>query len=90
MGEVLQKRRQSWAWTPSCITEQLMWNPVGHRPATADREGIAVSVGTVITHYFGIESVAEADTFSGLGADSLDCVEIMMALEERFGIEIGE
>uniref|UniRef100_A0A0A0K6W2 Acyl carrier protein n=1 Tax=Cucumis sativus TaxID=3659 RepID=A0A0A0K6W2_CUCSA len=28
--------------------------------------------------------------FSDLGADSLDTVEIMMALEERFGVSIGE
>ena len=27
-------------------------------------------------------------TFEGLGADSLDIVEIVMALEEEFGIEI--
>ncbi|XP_023514490.1 acyl carrier protein 1, chloroplastic-like [Cucurbita pepo subsp. pepo] len=28
--------------------------------------------------------------FSELGADSLDTVEIMMALEEKFGVSIGE
>ncbi|KAA0059374.1 acyl carrier protein 1 [Cucumis melo var. makuwa] len=28
--------------------------------------------------------------FSDLGADSLDTVEIMMALEEKFGVSIGE
>ncbi|KAD4889424.1 hypothetical protein E3N88_21497 [Mikania micrantha] len=35
-------------------------------------------------------SVAPATKFGDLGADSLDTVEIMMALEEKFGVSIGE
>ncbi|XP_071710077.1 uncharacterized protein [Rutidosis leptorrhynchoides] len=35
-------------------------------------------------------TVAPATKFSDLGADSLDTVEIMMALEETFGVSIGE
>ncbi|KAI3426654.1 Acyl carrier protein [Psidium guajava] len=37
------------------------------------------------------ESTVAPDTkFADLGADSLDTVEIMMALEEKFGVSIGE
>ncbi|PWA78022.1 Acyl carrier protein (ACP) [Artemisia annua] len=35
-------------------------------------------------------TVAPATKFADLGADSLDTVEIMMALEETFGVSIGE
>ncbi|KAI3759802.1 hypothetical protein L6452_07871 [Arctium lappa] len=35
-------------------------------------------------------TVAPATKFTDLGADSLDTVEIMMALEEKFGVSIGE
>ncbi|WVY95362.1 hypothetical protein V8G54_034450 [Vigna mungo] len=36
------------------------------------------------------ETVTAASTFQKLGADSLDTVEIVMALEEEFGISIEE
>ncbi|EXC01334.1 Acyl carrier protein 1 [Morus notabilis] len=35
-------------------------------------------------------SVTPSTKFAELGADSLDTVEIMMALEEKFGVSIGE
>ncbi|XP_027337340.1 uncharacterized protein LOC113851051 [Abrus precatorius] len=35
-------------------------------------------------------TVTPQTKFSDLGADSLDIVEIMMALEEKFGISIGD
>jgi len=34
--------------------------------------------------------VSQASTFSDLGADSLDMVQIMMKFEEQFGIEIND
>ncbi|GLJ22961.1 hypothetical protein SUGI_0433190 [Cryptomeria japonica] len=37
-----------------------------------------------------VETVQPATKFADLGADSLDTVEIMMALEEKFEISIGE
>ena len=36
------------------------------------------------------QSVAQAQTLAQLGADSLDLVEIIMKLEEQFGIEIND
>nr|YP_010197615.1 acyl carrier protein [Gracilaria flabelliformis subsp. simplex]UAD86031.1 acyl carrier protein [Gracilaria flabelliformis subsp. simplex] len=37
-----------------------------------------------------IEEVTEKATFSDLGADSLDTVELVMAFEEEFGIDIPD
>lgn len=34
------------------------------------------------------EEITEATTFEDLGVDSLDTVEIMMEMEDEFGIEI--
>ncbi|XP_044464942.1 acyl carrier protein, chloroplastic-like [Mangifera indica] len=37
-----------------------------------------------------LSTVTPETKFADLGADSLDTVEIMMALEEQFGVSIGE
>ncbi|OMO86422.1 Acyl carrier protein (ACP) [Corchorus olitorius] len=37
-----------------------------------------------------VSTVTPETKFADLGADSLDTVEIMMALEEQFGVSIGE
>ncbi|KAJ9568501.1 hypothetical protein OSB04_004467 [Centaurea solstitialis] len=49
-------------------------------------------VQTTIANQLSIDesTVAPATKFIDLGADSLDTVEIMMALEEKFGVSIGE
>lgn len=36
------------------------------------------------------ETITNKSTFQDLGADSLDMVEIVMRLEEQFGIEIND
>ncbi len=35
-----------------------------------------------------VEEITEETTFDDLGVDSLDAVEIMMEMEDEFGIEI--
>ena len=35
-----------------------------------------------------VNEITEATTFEDLGVDSLDAVEIMMEMEDEFGIEI--
>nr|YP_009732366.1 acyl carrier protein [Gracilaria textorii]QHS71006.1 acyl carrier protein [Gracilaria textorii] len=47
---------------------------------------------SVIAEQLGVapEEVTEKATFSDLGADSLDTVELVMAFEEKFGIEIPD
>ena len=48
-------------------------------------------VKKIVTEHVGVESDAVVDNASfidDLGADSLDTVELVMAFEEEFGVEI--
>jgi acyl carrier protein len=51
---------------------------------TADR------VKKIVAEHLGVEAkkVTEDASFADLGADSLDMVELVMAFEEEFGVEI--
>ena len=54
---------------------------------------VAQKVKSIIAEQLGvkIEEVTETASFvDDLGADSLDTVELVMALEEEFGIEIPD
>ena len=56
-------------------------------------EVVADRVRAIIAEQLGvkIEEVTDAASFiDDLGADSLDTVELVMALEEEFGIEIPD
>ncbi|KAK4269038.1 hypothetical protein QN277_022246 [Acacia crassicarpa] len=59
--------------------------------STAQPETLQIVQITIAKQLSVDESTVTAQTkFADLGADSLDTVEIMMALEEKFGISIGE
>ena len=54
---------------------------------TADR------VKTIVVEHLGVEAekvTEEASFIDDLGADSLDIVELVMAFEEEFGVEIPD
>lgn len=54
---------------------------------------IAERVKKIVVEHLGVENdkVAESASFiEDLGADSLDTVELVMAFEEEFGIEIPD
>ncbi len=56
-------------------------------------EAVADRVKAIIAEQLGvkIEEVTDSASFiEDLGADSLDTVELVMALEEEFGIEIPD
>ncbi len=56
-----------------------------------DNEEILVKVKEVIVDQLNVDEddvVVEASFVDDLGADSLDIVELVMALEESFGISI--
>ena len=58
-----------------------------------DREEVSVKVKNVIVEQLGVseeEVTPEASYTEDLGADSLDTVELVMALEEEFGTEIAD
>ena len=54
---------------------------------------IADRVKKIVVEHLGVEEskvTTEASFIDDLGADSLDTVELVMALEEEFGIEIPD
>ena len=56
-------------------------------------EALVERVNVIITDQLGVEKAAlsaEANLLDDLGADSLDVVELVMALEEEFGIEVPD
>jgi acyl carrier protein len=54
---------------------------------------VADRVKKIVVEHLGVEEVKvtpEASFIDDLGADSLDTVELVMAFEEAFGVEIPE
>ncbi|KAF5832973.1 acyl carrier protein-like protein [Dunaliella salina] len=60
--------------------------------AAADKEKVLQDVRGIISQQLGadLDKVTADSKFVDLGADSLDTVEIMMALEEKFEIQLDE
>uniref|UniRef100_A0A7S1X1W1 Acyl carrier protein n=1 Tax=Tetraselmis chuii TaxID=63592 RepID=A0A7S1X1W1_9CHLO len=60
--------------------------------ASVDKEQVLSDVRGIIAEQLGtdLDKVAADSKFVDLGADSLDTVEIMMALEEKFDITLDE
>ncbi|MDH3253488.1 MAG: acyl carrier protein [Acidobacteriota bacterium] len=55
--------------------------------------GVAEKVQSIIVEQLGVDAdqvTPEASFTDDLGADSLDVVELVMAFEEEFGIEIPD
>ena len=58
-----------------------------------DRESLANQVTKIVEEQLGVEGdrvKAEASFIDDLGADSLDIVELVMAMEEEFDLEIPD
>ncbi len=56
-------------------------------------EPVIQRVSSIVGEQLGVEKaelVPEASLLDDLGADSLDVVELVMALEEEFGIEVPD
>ena len=59
----------------------------------ASAEEIAERIKSIIVEQLGVELAEvtpEASFIEDLGADSLDIVELVMAFEEEFGIEVPD
>jgi acyl carrier protein len=58
-----------------------------------DRMAVEERIREIIVEQLGVsadEAVNEASFIDDLGADSLDIVELVMAIEEEFGIEVPD
>lgn len=66
--------------------------PAAHPPPPQDKAAVLSDVRGIIAEQLGAEldTVLAESKFVDLGADSLDTVEIMMALEEKFDIQLDE
>ncbi|HAF17184.1 MAG: acyl carrier protein [Thermacetogeniaceae bacterium] len=55
-------------------------------------QGILEKVKAIITEQLGVEGeeITESTSFEDLNADSLDVVELIMAFEEEFDLEISD
>ena len=53
---------------------------------------VADRVKKIVVDHLGVDeaNVTESASFNDLGADSLDTVELVMALEDEFGCEIPD
>lgn len=60
--------------------------------AELDRKDILEKVVDIVSKKLDVsrDTVEKSSSFEDLGADSLDMVEIIMKLEEQFGIEIND
>jgi acyl carrier protein len=70
------------------VADEIRWKEVGKSMATVDER-----VKKIIAEQLGVEEeevTLEAHFVEDLGADSLDTVELVMALEEEFEIEIPD
>jgi len=60
--------------------------------ANFDKDDTYNKIVEIMVEKLGIEKdrIQSAATFEALGADSLDMVEVIMKLEEQFGLEIKD
>ena len=67
--------------------------PAGQKGGVYMASEIESKVKSIIAEQLGVkpeEVTAQASFIDDLGADSLDTVELIMALEEEFGVEIPD
>ena len=60
--------------------------------ATFDRDETFAAIAKIVADKLGIDKskITLNSTFQELGADSVDLVEIIMRMEEQFGMEIND
>jgi len=74
------------------ISQRLPWHKAPE-PPPAPRTDLWPKVHDILTKQLGIHPsgiTPQADFVKDLGIDSLDAIELVMAVEEEFGIEITD
>jgi acyl carrier protein len=92
MGRASRKRWRRWSrgQQPGDVASQIQ---SALRSTEVLMESVADRVKKIIVDQLGVEEDLvnpEASFVDDLGADSLDTVELVMALEEEFGLEIPD
>jgi len=80
----------AWLWLETQYTTSFLDK---EKHIKEDRMSVQEKVKSIIAEQLGVkpeEVTPEASFIDDLGADSLDTVELVMALEEEFGIEIPD
>jgi acyl carrier protein len=75
------------------VGEGHFWAKAGHNNTRTDMSDISDRVKKIVVEHLGVDEakITEGASFiDDLGADSLDTVELVMAFEEEFGIEIPD
>jgi acyl carrier protein len=73
------------------IQQAGVWNAASLR--TGKMSDVAERVKKIVVEHLGVDAdkvVENANFIDDLGADSLDTVELVMAFEEEFGVEIPD
>jgi len=74
---------EDWVMSISSFTQQT----------TVANESLAMDVRSLVAEYLGVDANRvsdEAQFFNDLGADWLDRLELMIAIEEHFDVEIDD
>jgi len=75
---------------PVGVSSEMLVRAVASRVANGERQRVEEKVREAVAKRLGVEAdaLAASRSLADLGGDSLDLVELVMALEEEFGIEI--
>jgi acyl carrier protein len=86
-----------WKCFPDPFLQTHVRKPNKNKSAKGDKkmdlDVLTVKIKTIISNQLGVDAEAvipEAHLVDDLGTDSLDVVELVMALEEAFNIEIPD
>lgn len=74
------------------ISQRLPWHQAPE-PPVVPRASLWPKVHDILTKQLGVHPTGitpQADFVKDLGVDSLDAIELVMAVEEEFGIEITD
>lgn len=83
-------RRSDRGMVPVGVSSEMLVRAVASRVANGERQRVEEKVREAVAKRLGVEAdaLAASRSLADLGGDSLDLVELVMALEEEFGIEI--